>query len=296
MTGVLVMGAIHHDVVVDAPRLPALDETLVGTGVDYRFGGKGGNQAVAAARMGAEVTMVGRVGDDAAAGTMLHVLAEAGVNHKHVEQVAGETGMSVAIALPDGGYGAVIVSGVNARNTGQFSWPEGCKVCVLQNEIPAPANAALLSNLPDEATLVFNAAPARDGCDVVLARTDVLVVNRVEARQMTGKDTPEAAARELLARGPGLVLLTLGADGVLVADDAGSAHRPARSVEVVSSHGAGDMFVGAFAAQLSLGTATMDAVDFAQAAAALLVASPISKRSEVTSAAVAAWMERDGGA
>ncbi len=296
MTGVLVMGAIHHDVVVDAPRLPGVDETLVGSGVDYRFGGKGGNQAIAAARMGADVSMVGRVGSDAAAEVMLQTLDEAGVERSGVERVSDATGMSVAIALPGGGYGAVIVSAANASNTGHVTWPEGCGVCVLQNEIPEAANAALLSHLPDEATLILNAAPARDGGEAVLARSDVLVVNRVEAAQMTGSDAPEDAARALAGRGPGTVLVTLGADGVLVAAGEECEHRPGHSVDEVSTHGAGDMFVGALAARLAQGDALPDAVDFAQGAAALLVSAPIAGRSAVTADAVARLLQAGGGA
>ncbi len=113
MGEVFVVGALHLDVVVDAPHLPALDETVVGSAVAYRFGGKGGNQAAAAARMGARVAMAGRVGRDAFGERLLAELDAAGVCRSQVLQGTGASGMSVAIVDQRGDYGAVIVSGVN---------------------------------------------------------------------------------------------------------------------------------------------------------------------------------------
>ncbi|MDH3264281.1 MAG: PfkB family carbohydrate kinase, partial [Paracoccaceae bacterium] len=110
---VWVVGSLHLDVIVEAPRLPRLDETLVGQGVSYRLGGKGGNQAVAAARMGAEVAMAGAVGSDAFAETLLAELDRAGVDRAGVARLPGASGMSVAILDATGGYGAVIVSAAN---------------------------------------------------------------------------------------------------------------------------------------------------------------------------------------
>ncbi len=109
MSGIVVLGALNHDVVVDAPRMPRLDETLPGMRVDCRFGGKGGNQARAAARMGAQVAMAGRVGRDSAAETIRTAMDAAGVEHSLVLETDAPTGMSVAISLPSGEYGAVIV-------------------------------------------------------------------------------------------------------------------------------------------------------------------------------------------
>lgn len=290
MSEVLVLGALHHDVVVDAPRLPRIDETLVGSGVDYRFGGKGGNQAVAAARMGARVAMAGRVGADAAGRHMLAVLDAAGVERSRVLAGAAPSGMSVAITLPDGTYGAVIVAGANRENDGHFPLPEHCHVCLLQQEIPELANIALAERLPKTVTVILNAAPVRAIPGALLARTDVLVVNRLEAHQFTGLDDPRGALEKIWERGH-RVVLTLGADGLLIHDKDGPDHLPGHRVKVVSTHGAGDMFTGTLAARMALGDPLRSAAAFAQGAAALHVSSPIATRGSVTGHAVERFLQ-----
>lgn len=291
MSNVLVLGALHHDVVVDAPRLPRIDETLVGTGVDYRFGGKGGNQALAAARMGATVAMAGRIGMDAAAEVMLAELETAGVDHTRVQQVPGPSGMSVAVTLPDGNYGAVIVSGVNVENDGRIDIPEDCRVCIMQNEVPEAANRTLAAALPDDVTLVLNAAPARPTDARLLTRIDVLVVNQVEAEQLTAFTHAGADAATTRWKQTGGVLVTLGAAGVLVKDEGGETHLPGHRVDVVSTHGAGDAFVGALCARLADRADLRAAVTFAQAAAALHVAAQIERRAEIGPGDVARFLQ-----
>jgi ribokinase len=286
MSRVLVLGALHHDVVVDAPRLPAVDETLPGTGVDYRFGGKGGNQAVAAARMGAGVSMAGRVGRDEAAAAILSALDGSGVDRSLVLEADAPTGMSVAITLPSGDYGAVIVSGANLENDGNVFWSVPPATVLLQNEIPESANLALVRRLPSETLLIVNAAPARPLPDELAARTDVLILNRVEAEGLTGATDPEEASRALEGLVRGTVVLTLGADGVVLARDGKVSHHPAFRVDVVSTHGAGDMFAGALAARLTDGEPMAQALRFAQAAAALFVSAPIARRAEITPVSV----------
>lgn len=288
MSRVAVLGALHHDVVVDAPRLPRPDETLRGSSVDYRAGGKGGNQAIAAARMGAKAAMFGRVGDDAAGETVLAALDLAGVDRRGARPAAAPTGMSVAIALPDGGYGAVIVSGANLHNDGVVDRAEAPAVAVIQNEVPEAANIRFAAGLPEACRLIWNAAPARDLNAVLAGRTDVLVVNRVEAADLTGCAEPVTAAEALLARIRGDVIVTLGGDGLVHSGPTGTAHHAVRAVKVVSAHGAGDMFVGALAARLAAGDDIGPAIAFAQAAAALFVSVPVAERSGVTTARVRA--------
>ena len=161
MSGLTVLGALHHDVVVDAPGLPRVDETLVGQGADYRFGGKGGNQAVAAARMGAKVSMLGRVGRDTTGQLMLAALDAAGVERGGVTKVDAATGMSVAITQPDGSYGAVIVSGANLANDGALPPGPPPKVALVQNEVPAAANQRFALGLPEDS----------NGTDAIQARS-----------------------------------------------------------------------------------------------------------------------------
>lgn len=287
MTRLLVLGALHHDVVVDAPRLPRLDETLPGTGVDTRFGGKGGNQAMAAARMGAAVAMAGRIGDDATGQGLLAVLGAAGIDHSAVAKGTGPTGMSVAITNPQGDYGAVIVSGANLENDGQVA-SATATVALIQNEIPVAANRRFAAALPGACRLIWNAAPARAWDDDLCARCDLLVVNRVEAGDMVGTADSEQAVMTLFGKVRGDVVVTLGGDGALTADAGGLRHCPARRVTPVSTHGAGDMFTGALAAQLMNDRPLADAVAFAQAAAGLFVAAAIADRAHITRAAVEA--------
>jgi ribokinase len=283
---VLVLGALHHDVVVDAPRLPREDETLRGSGVDYRFGGKGGNQAVAAARMGADVSMLGRIGADAAGRDMLEVLRAAGVDTGGVLTGQAASGMSVAITLPGGGYGAVIVSGANLENDGALPALAERAVVVLQNEVPPEANRRCAAMLRDDDLLIWNAAPAGPPDAALEARCDLLIVNRVEAGDMSGCETPQAAAEALFARVHADVIVTLGAEGALLRNAAGLSHNPAEAVDVVSTHGAGDMFTGALAARLAEGDGVAEALAFAQRAAGLFVSSAVAERHLVTAEAI----------
>ncbi len=290
------LGALHLDVVVRAPRLPALDETLQGQSVDYRFGGKGGNQAVAAARMGARVAMAGRVGTDAFALTLRETLQQAGMIDEQVIAVPGASGMSVATINADGDYGAVIVSGVNQQNTGRDTEvAPSVKVVVLQNEIPEVANTALAARLAPSVFLLLNAAPARDVGVALLKRMDLLVVNRVEAAQMTNAAPdamqPEVAAKALMKMGPKAVCITLGANGCLLAAQAGVTHFPGHVVAVQDTHGAGDAFVGALAAQTARGTALDKAVGFAQGAAALHVGTQPQARQDITADRVQVFLQ-----
>lgn len=283
MTDILVVGALHWDTVVDAPHLPRLDETLMGTDVSYRFGGKGGNQAVAAARMGARVTMAGAIGTDEAGQQMLRALSDAGVSLRGVQQIDGPSGMSVAITDKNGDYGAVVVSGVNRElMSGQITIPGGAKILLLQNELHPDVAHAVMSRA-NGAEVILNAAPAGSIPAQVLRRTDVLVVNRVEATDMAGPHSGmDATARALLAKGPRAVIITLGADGCILAmPQAGTTTFPAHRVQTISTHGAGDAFCGAFAAARAAGAGLDGAIRRAQAYASLVVATTPGERRAI---------------
>ncbi len=288
---VLVVGALHLDVIVNAPALPRLDETLRGTSVAYAFGGKGGNQAVALARMGAGVAMAGRIGQDGFADRITEVLDRAGVDHRQVLRQPGASGMSVAIVDDAGDYGAVIVSAANLDIApDDIVIPEGTRLICLQNEISESVNIALARAAHVLGIAVMlNAAPARAVTAGTEALYQTLIVNRIEALDMTGKDEAHQAALALRACGYERVLVTLGGEGVVVAEGESVTHYPGHSVQVVSTHGAGDAFVGAFAARLCQGDMTEDAVHFAQAAAALHVSCPVAQRDRITVDAVRAF-------
>lgn len=265
---VLVCGSLHLDTVVRG-RLPARDETVMGEGVEYACGGKGGNQAVAAARAGARTAMIGRVGDDDAGRTLRADLQAHGVDIALVQTGPEPSGMSVAIVNADGDYGAVVVSGANRMiEVGEV--PEA-RVLVLQNEVPEAVNRAVLARATG-AFAIWNAAPARD----VSLPVDLLVVNRVEAAAMFGAtvETPEEAVAALRAgRSPvPLACVTLGEGGAVIGGRDGAEHVPAPAVTVRSTHGAGDAFTGTLAAAMAGGAEPLEAVRGAVEAAARFVA------------------------
>ncbi len=295
MTRVFVAGSLHLDVILNAPRLPRLDETLMGDAVAYAFGGKGGNQALAAAQMGATVSMAGRVGSDAFGQQLRARLTESGIDHSQVLTDPGPSGMSAAIVDQNGDYGAVVVSAANRKIVaGQIAMPADTRLLVLQNEIPADVNntlakAAQARGIP----VLWNAAPFRRNSDAIPMQFRYLILNRIEARDMSGEDDPHAAAETLHAQGYAHVIVTLGADGLLVKTGREAAkHIPAPKVQTISTHGAGDMFCGALAAQLAVGQPLEDALKFAQAAAALHVSTPVEDRAAITLAQVTRFQSR----
>lgn len=293
----LCAGSLHHDVIVDSPGLPRVDQTLAGTEVRTAFGGKGGNQAAAAARAGAEVHMAGAVGSDYAAMVLRAALDDAGVRRAGVQTHAGPSGMSVAISLPDGTYGAVIVSGANLLfRPDAVAFPKGCALLMLQSEIPEAVNLHLSQRARSAGVrVVLNAAPARAVSPALLDCLDLLVVNRGEAADLLGR--PEAgldaerAAMDLRALGPKAVIVTLGADGLVIGEGAGIQRQAARAVDVVSTHGAGDAFIGALAAEWARGASLAAAAAFGQVAAALHVSLPVDRRAGIDEAAIRAGLQ-----
>ncbi len=275
----LVVGSLHLDVVLNAPHLPALDETVTGSSVDYVFGGKGGNQATAAARMGAAVSFAGRVGSDGFGDTLRDELLGAGVETSQLQTDPGPSGMSAAIVDANGDYGAVIVSAANLRiDADRIDIPAGTAIVLLQNEVPEAVNLAVAERARAQGAKVWlNAAPARALPQRLVATVDLLIVNRVEAAYYGA----EARAD---------VLTTLGPDGVA---HAGRTY-PGHAVKVVSTHGAGDMFAGALAAAVAQGARIEQAIGFAQAAAALHVSCDMAGRKALTAEQVRTFAQGPG--
>ena len=295
-----VIGALHVDVVVDAPMLPRIDETLVGDRVRYVCGGKGGNQAVAAARHGVNVGMIGRVGNDEFGKKILSHLATAGVNCTSVAVSANEpSGMSVAIVDRHGDYGAVIVSAVNqGLLPGTMPLLTRARYLLLQNEIPSATNLAAAQQARQAGIeVVLNAAPWRNSDDNLLEYVDLLIVNRLEAAQALFRpvESIEDAVRAAseLSNNQRDSIVTLGADGAVHCDVAGTiVHHHAFAVETVSSHGAGDVFTGALVARMVRSDDSRAAIRYASAAAALHVSTPVELRHTVVEPAVQNWLDR----
>ena len=288
MPDVVVVGSLHYDIMVDAPDRPRKGETLAGRSWWPKCGGKGGNQAVAAAAQGARTIMIGAVGSDEFGHALLANLDRCGVDRSGVVVTnAAASGMSVAIFDDDGDYGAVIVSGSNLHIApGQVAADRlAAKVVVLQNEVPERINEAAANNArAHNATVILNAAPARVFATTLPEAIDILVVNAVEAEMLGGGtvaslDDALAAARTLANRFR-TVLVTAGGEGVAFVDRTGAQGRLAGvPVVVQSTHGAGDCFVGALAASLARGEPLQTAVERANNAAARLVSTPEASRT-----------------
>ncbi|AYD89474.1 ribokinase [Actinomyces sp. 2119] len=280
--GVLVVGSINDDLIVFQDRLPRRGETLVGHHLRESFGGKGANQAVQASRMGARVSLVGAVGQDLRGRSCLENLREEGIECR-VRTAQEDTGVGVE-HIVDGDVFATIVPGANARVdpewvTCQEDLFRTASVVVLQNEIPAESNvqAVRLARLHG-ARVVYNAAPARAADPAMMRECDYLVVNEEEAQHYLGSritdlDDPQETARAVTALrhlSPG-VIMTLGERGSHVAVNGEVHHVPAVPAQVVDATGAGDSFVGAFAAALDGGRDDLGAAILASHVAARTV-------------------------
>ena len=294
MIDVAAVGSLHLDIMVAAPRLPGRDETLIGSAWSTKCGGKGGNQAVAAARFGARVAFGGRTGGDDFGERLRANLVAAGVDIACVETDPTQgSGMSVAIMEMSGEYGAVVVSGANLGIDAQSiarKWNAlwQCKVLLLQNEIPEAVNIAAATEARKAgAQIVFNAAPARLTSGKFLDLVDVMIVNRVEAAMLAGTDDMAKAIQALHTASLDVVL-TRGADGLTVMTRQGHiAELPALAVRMISSHGAGDCFCGALAARLAVGDPLLEACAYARTAAGLFVSLAEGSQSSLTHAVVA---------
>jgi ribokinase len=302
---VCVVGSLHFDIMVRAPYVPRTGETLIGEAWWWKQGGKGGNQAVAAARHGAEVEMIGCLGNDEFGARLRERLAAGGVGLANVRTVAQGSGMSVAIQQGSGDYAAVVVSGAN-RDIDERQIAESgdairsSRVLLLQNEIAEPANtgAARLARATG-ITVILNAAPARP-LESLAGLIDVLVVNTIEAEMLgagpvDGLAGATAAARRLLTLAP-TVIVTAGAAGVAAASDLETLTVPAHPVLRAETHGAGDVFVGALAARLADAAPLAEALRYANAAAALHVGTPEADRNALVPADVWRLLAgREGG-
>lgn len=276
---VVIVGSLHYDIMVDAPDRPRKGETVTGHAWRPKFGGKGGNQAVAAARAGADARMWGAVGDDDFGRFLLAALDRGGVDATRVAVLPGTgSGMSVAIADSEGDYGAVIVSGANLlADPGGLAdaglW-QGARALILQNEMPEALNLSAAQQARSAGAMVcLNAAPFRPLSPELQGLIDVLIVNAIEAEQSGGGevadlDAAATAASRLAARFP-CVVVTAGGDGVAGVWQGGTpVVLPALPVDLVSTHGAGDMFVGTLVTVLARGADFADALNAANRAAA----------------------------
>lgn len=287
MSRVVVVGSLNADLLTQVAVHPAPGETVLGRSMSVLAGGKGANQAVAAARLGAEVAFVGAVGDDSFAGPATAGLRAAGVDLSALATVPGPTGIALVTVSADGENSIVVISGANAAVeadtvSAHAATVAGADVVVLQGEIPRAATetAARLAR----GRVVLNLAPVIELSADVVRRADPLVVNEHEARLalslLGGQDVPDddhaAAARALTEAGVTSVVVTLGSAGAVVATRSGDgkvATVPSPKVTAVDTTGAGDAFVGALASRLAAGDELLDAAHLAARVGAYAVMS-----------------------
>lgn len=289
---IVVVGSVNADLMITVERHPLPGETLHGSGGEITPGGKGANQAVAAALLGGDVSMVGAVGDDPNAGPATSQLRAGGVNLDHVGVHPGPTGLAVVVVDVRGENNIIVIAGANDSMDAVAVEKAAevisqAAVVVLQGEIPRSGieRTAELAG----GRLIVNLAPVLEVDHSVVLTANPLVVNEHEAALALellgrgveatggngeGHEAERAMTRELLRAGVRSVVLTLGADGALVGEDDSVTAVPSPKVRAIDTTGAGDAFVGALATRLALGDPLLDASAFAARVGAFACTSP----------------------
>lgn len=297
---IAVVGSINADLMIHVERHPMPGETLHGTGGEIIPGGKGANQAVAAALLGGDVHMVGAIGDDPNAGPATSLLRAAGVNLDHVEVHPGPTGLAVVVVESRGENNIIVIAGANdsmeaAAVEKAAEVISNAAIVVIQGEIPRSGieRAAELA----KGRLVVNLAPVLEVDRSVLMAADPLVVNEHEAalvlnllarpvedshEDLRNHEQESEMTHQLLGAGVRSVVLTMGADGALVGEDDDVKLVPSPKVSAVDTTGAGDAFVGALATRLARGQSLLDAAAFAARVGAFACTSPGAQPSYPT--------------
>ncbi|MGW6211048.1 ribokinase [Streptomyces sp. NPDC055109] len=293
----LVVGSANADLVVRVERRPAAGETVLGSDLVVHPGGKGANQAVAAARLGARTALLVRVGDDGHGRLLLDAQRAAGVDTVGVLVGGAPTGVALITVDPSGDNSIVVSPGANGRLAPEDVRAAGSlfhasRVVSAQLEIPLETVVEVVRSLAEGGRLVLNPSPPRPLPAEVLAACDPLIVNEHEARVIAGDDlgdSPEDWATALLALGPRSVVITLGAAGALVAERAGARVRvPSVRVAAVDTTGAGDAFTAALAWRLGRGESLPEAAGYAARVGAAAVTRAGAQESFPTAEEVAA--------
>ncbi|WP_423680834.1 ribokinase [Undibacterium sp. WLHG33] len=280
---ITVVGSVNMDLVFRTPRMPAVGETLLGHEFRQIPGGKGANQAVAAARQGADVSFIGAVGDDGFGDFSQQCLAKEGINIQHLARVAGvATGVAGILVEDNGSNSIVLAAGANATlSVDQIEAATSVigaaqlLLCQLETPVDTVTRAIAIAHAQG-VKVVLNPAPAQQLDSALLKQVDYLIVNETEASQLSGisvsnQASAQQASERLLELGVGTVLLTMGGDGALITQAGSSEFIPAIKVDVVDTTAAGDTFVGAFAVGIANGLSVSDASREAQYTAALTV-------------------------
>jgi ribokinase len=288
---IVVLGSINMDLVVRVPHLPVTGETLRGTDFFTVPGGKGANQAVAAARMGGDVTLIGRVGDDDLGRRAKEALEREGVDTSSVRIDPDEATGVALISVAEDGENTIVTSGGANHRIGEAELGDlgramnGCDVLLVQLEVPMTiVDTAVRLAREASASVVLDPAPVAPLSSSVLGGLDWITPNDVEAEALTGHTDPRQACDALLARGVRNVVVTLGPDGCVY----NGLHIPAPTVEAIDTVACGDAFDGALAVALASGASALEALQRGCAAGALAA----TKQGAQTSLPTAAEVDR----
>lgn len=271
--GIAVVGSYATGLTMKAERLPAKGETLLGSGYRVDFGGKGSNQAIGCARLGAKVSFVAKIGQDSFGDGALGLYRDEGIDISHVHRTSdAPTGVGFITVEASTGHNCIVLDpGANELLTaedvtGAESVINSAAVVLTQLEIPvATAHAALAQGRARQATTILNPAPARPVPASLLQTVDILTPNETEAAVLAGRSggTPEESAQELIKQGVKTVVVTLGENGALIVNASSSLYIPAIVVSAVDTTGAGDSFNAGLATALAFGASLEEAVRFA---------------------------------
>ncbi len=275
---IVVVGTLNMDLVVQAERHPQPGETLLGIAFNTYPGGKGANQAVAAARLGARVDLIGRVGQDGFGDALLAAAAADRVGCRFIQRDAtAPTGVALITLDRAGENTIIVVPGANGQlSPADLSAAEDAfsqaGILLLQLELPQPVVEAAVELAGYHAVqVILNPSPARPLADDLLRRVDTLVLNAGELAVLAGTPEVDEGVRRLLQRGVRSLVVTLGENGALLAQGERRLRLPAHPVEVVDTVAVGDAFVGAFATALSEGLPVEEACRWGNAAGAVAV-------------------------
>ena len=281
--GVVVVGSLHHDIIVNASHQPTKGEIIIGKNWYPKFGGKGGNQAVAASSYGVPTKIISAVGDDYFGKYILDCINSTNVNTEFIQIIKNKkSGMSVAISDKDGEYGAVVISGVNLHiNSEVFNdsavW-EKCKILMIQNEVEDRLNIQAAEKARAHGLKIcLNASPPQKISSNLITNTDIIIVNLIEAEKISQSkissiDDAKKTAKELTEQFE-LVIITAGEKGIVTCErNKNTFSILAKKIEVNSTHGAGDVFAGIFCAALASNADLKKAVEIGNEKAAFHVA------------------------
>jgi ribokinase len=279
MPDILVIGSLNADLVVKSPRFPQPGETISGEDLQIIPGGKGANQAVAAARQGTSVTMIGRVGNDSFGPFLVDSLKSDQVDITHISKDESATGTAIIVVDSNGQNSIVLSAGANGKvspkNVDAFQ--ADAKILLLQLEIPLDTvTYSAKWGKQKGLTVILNPAPARELPDELIENIDYITPNETELSLLTGLEVKDAssaqeAAKALLKRGAKNVIVTLGSKGALLITGSNITQIDSYKVDVTDTTAAGDSFIGGFASALIRNTELEEAVKYGNACGALAV-------------------------